>query len=292
MNESRAYFQTETKKAMKACKGWKPYLSPAAWLGLLSLLAAALLLFLDVRLVIIPLAAFLLLNMVAPFCPRFSFYLPVVSRGSSGKKAVALTFDDGPDPSTTPALLKLLLTYQVQATFFVTGKNAAQYPELIKSILAQGHTIGNHSYSHNSLVFFKSTQTIIREIESTQKVLAGFGVRPQAFRPPVGLTSPRLGPALWHSGLYLINFSCRAFDGGNRRMKNLSEKILNRVRPDDIILLHDSKPPSAHLVLLWLKEIEQLFMGLAASGLAVLPLSELIGKPVMRTTPGGDKKEK
>lgn len=264
----------------------------AAQNGMIALLLAVLLLILDSWLAAIPLAGFLVLCLAAPFFPGFGFYLPVISRGSSGKKAVAITFDDGPDALTAPPLLKLLLTHQVQATFFITGKKAAAHPELVKEILRQGHSIGNHSYLHSYRLLFKTCSSIVEDIEATQKVLRNLGVRPVAFRPPAGITSPRLGPALSKAGMYLVNFSCRPLDGGNRRIKNLAAKILKRVRPDDIILLHDSKPPNEDLIPQWLNEIECLLAGLAAEGFAVLPLSELIGQPVMLTEIEGGQVEK
>lgn len=256
-------------------------LSMAERVGIGSFLIAILLLFFDVRLSVITLASFILLCLAAPFFPRFGFYLPVISRGTSGKNAVALTFDDGPDPLSTPPLLQLLSKYQVKATFFVNGKKVVQYPELIKAILLQGHLIGNHSYSHNNLIFFKRCENIVREIESTQNVLHDFGIRPLAFRPPVGITSPRLRSAMLQSDMYVVNFSCRAFDGGNRWIKNISRNILKRIRPDDIVMLHDIRQKNERLNLYWLNEIELILLGLKERGLSVLSLSDIIGKPVM-----------
>lgn len=256
-------------------------LSIAERLGFVFLLAAALLAFLDVRLSIIPLGGFLLLCIVFPFFPRSSFYLPVVSRGVSGKNAVALTFDDGPDPLTTPELLRLLLKHGVKATFFVTGKRVSKHPELAREILSQGHTIGNHTYSHDWLLALRSAKRLFKEIESTQELLDGFGIRSLAVRPPAGISSPRLRKVLEKTNTMNISFCCRALDGGNRWIANLSEKILKRVRPDDIVLLHDIQPKQPRLLPVWLKEVESILSGLEAKGLAVLPLSEIIGRPVM-----------
>jgi peptidoglycan/xylan/chitin deacetylase (PgdA/CDA1 family) len=271
----------KTLNLTKAIDSGKILLSMAERVGIGSFLIAILLLFFDVRLSVIALAGFILLCLAAPFFPRFGFYLPIISRGTSGKNAVALTFDDGPDPLSTPPLLRLLSKYQVKATFFVNGKQAALYPDLIKAILLHGHLIGNHSYSHNNLIFFKRCQAVVREIESTQNVLHDFGIRPLVFRPPVGITSPRLRSALLQSDMYIVNFSCRAFDGGNRWLKNISRNILNSIRPDDIVLLHDIRQKNERLTLHWLKEIELILMGLKDKGLSVLPLSDIIGKPVM-----------
>jgi hypothetical protein len=87
--------------------------------------------------------------------------------------------------------------------------------------------------------------------------------------------------------LYIVNFSCRAFDGGNRRIRDLSKKILKKIRPDDIILLHDTTPKKEDLLHAWLNEVDKLLSGIGAQGFSVLPLSEMIGRPVMITKNDG-----
>ena len=268
---------------MKAIHSERHSLSLAEQVGLIVLSGAGLLLFFDARLSVLLLAGFLILCIAAPFFPRFGFYLPIISRGAPDKKAVALTFDDGPDPLSTPHLLDLLRKYRVKATFFVTGQKAAEHPEIIKEILFQGHSVGNHSYTHNNLVMFRSCKSIIREIETAQNVLNDFKVLALAFRPPVGITGPRLWPALMKSDRYIVNFSCRAFDGGNRWIKGLSKKILKRIEPGDIVLLHDVRPRKPFLLDYWLNEMELILSGIKNNGLAVWPLAEIIGRPVMVT---------
>ena len=246
-----------------------------------AILAALLFAVVDIRLAAIPLTLFLAICLIAPFLPRVSFFLPIISRGQSGLKAVALTFDDGPDPQTTPALLRLLHQYEIPAAFFVTGYKAMCYPELIRQILAHGHTICNHSYSHDNLLMLKSSETLMDEVKRAQERLAEFGIRPLAFRPPVGVTNPRLGRILDGLNMFTVNFSRRPYDLGNRRLKNLSARVLAHVRPDDIILLHDVTPPKEGLFASWLKETELIFTGLKSQGFAILPLEELIARPVM-----------
>jgi peptidoglycan/xylan/chitin deacetylase (PgdA/CDA1 family) len=281
--------QSHKLNSIKSADSGKLPLSPAERVGIGSLLSAVLLLFFDVRLSIIPSAGFILLCAAAPFFPRYGFFLPVISRGVSNKKAVALTFDDGPDPMATPQVLQLLLKHQVKATFFVTGKKASEHPELIKEILLHGHSIGNHSYIHDNLLMFRRIKTIANEIESAQNVLSDFGIVPLAFRPPVGITGPRLRPALINSGMFIVNFSCRACDGGNRWIKNLSKKILTRIRPGDIVALHDVRPHKQSLYTYWLNEMDLIVSGIKEKGLAVLPLAEIIGRPVMIKKTGEDK---
>lgn len=250
-------------------------------------LAALLLLGVDSRLAAIPLLVFILLCAVAPFIPTSSFFLPVISRGASRRKAVALTFDDGPDPLTTSELLLLLKKHRVKGTFFVNGKKAARYPRLMAEILAQGHTLGNHSFNHDTLDAFKSTKTMAHEIEATQAALRAVGVMALAYRPPMGITDPRLGRLMKAKGMYVVNFSCRARDGGNRWIRNLSQRILRRVRADDILLLHDILPKPPSLLPYWVNEIDLIIKGIKDRGMEILPLADIIGRPVMMDL--GDK---
>ena len=245
---------------------------------------AILLAFVDIRLSLMVLAGFVVMCFAAPFFPGSNFYLPVVSRGSSGRKAVALTFDDGPDPQTTPELLRLLKKHRFAGTFFVNGRKAGLYPHFIEEILNHGHCVANHSFNHDVFMAFRSRQTVIRDIGAAQKVLRRHGIASLAFRPPAGITSPRLREVLQTMDMFAVNFSCRARDGGNRRLKHLSQKILRRLRPDDIVLLHDIAPRSAELLPLWVDEIDRVLEGIRTKGLSVLPLAELIGRPVMIKT--------
>lgn len=256
-------------------------LSPGDWIGLGALGTGLLFLFVVPGLVFIPLGLFLILCMIAPFLPGVSFFLPVISKGRSGKRAVALTFDDGPDPGSTPRLLHLLKTHDMKATFFVVGEKAARHPQLIQEILRQGHSIGNHSLTHDNLVMFKRRRTLKREITATQEILADFGIRPLAFRPPVGITYPGLGGVLTQAGLYALSFSCRAADGGNRWIRNLSGRILRKLHPDAIIALHDVSPPDDRLLSYWLDEVERILTGIREREFVVTPLPQLIGRRVM-----------
>ncbi len=230
---------------------------------------------------VIPLSLFVILCFTAPLLPGFSFFLPIVSRGSSKKQSVALTFDDGPNPISTPPLLDLLTRHGVSATFFVNGHRAEQFPDLIRRIISHGHTIGNHTYTHDNLIMFKRALSLKSEIEKTQRVLRIQKVHPLTFRPPVGVTSPRLGPVLEQMGMYTVNFSRRAGDRGNRRIDNLSGRILGKLRSGDIIMLHDTPPRNGNTLKAWLAEIDHLLVGIRKKKLKVIPLSELIDRPVM-----------
>ena len=260
-------------------------LAPAHLAALTAFQLSALLLFVDPRFAAGPLLLFLATCLAAPLLPRFSFFLPIVSRGRKGAPGVALTFDDGPDPQVTPLVLDLLDRHRAKATFFVIGAKAAEHPGLIQDILARGHTIGNHSMSHHPFLMLKGGKTIAREVAAAQDVLRRTGMVPLAFRPPVGVTNPVLWRVLLDQGMFCVNFSCRGWDAGNRRVAGLAGRLLRKARPRDIILLHDTLPHQGTVAGL-LAEFGELLQGLERKALPVMPLGALIGKEIMEPGSG------
>ncbi len=256
-------------------------LSPAHLTALAAFQFYALLLYCAPALAPLPLAIFVLVSLGAPLFPRCSYYLPVISRGKASGGSVALTFDDGPSPEITLPLLDLLDRYSAKATFYVTGVNVERHPEIVRAILSRGHTLGNHSFSHSPFLMLKGARTLRREIESAQTAFKRFAVVPVTFRPPVGVTAPHLWRILFDLGMSCVNFSCRVGDMGNRRIDRLAERLLRKVRPGDIVLLHDVPPPNAEASYL-LGEFEAILAGLRERNLTIQPLSRLIGREVMR----------
>jgi peptidoglycan/xylan/chitin deacetylase (PgdA/CDA1 family) len=263
----------------------KEIFSPAHGVGLAAFLLSGGLLFFRTEMAALPLGVFVFFCLLAPFFPQAGFFLPVISRGRAAGKAVALTFDDGPDPDVIFLLLDLLQRYEVPATFFVVGKKAECNPELVREILLRGHAIGNHSYRHDPLLMLRSSARLAEEIARTQQLLANFGIRPLAFRPPVGITNPRLPKALRELRLDCVTFSCRACDFGNRRIAGLAKSILKKIHPGAILLLHDVSPPGKGMIQVWLRQVERLILGLKFQGYSIVSLSRLIDRPVMERLP-------
>ena len=255
--------------------------SPAQITGIILLSVAVIVFFFSPLLAVVIAFSYILLCVVASFLPQSSFYLPVISRGKTGKNMVALTFDDGPSEPTTRQVLGLLDKYSAKATFFVSGMNALKHPEIIKEIIARGHSIGNHSFHHNPFLMLGSYNYLYQEIFNAQEILQKTGVHTLAFRPPVGIISPKLPLVLNKLRMFCVTFSCRAVDFGNRRVRNLSSRILNKVRADDIILLHDVSPGSGKDQAVLLSEIEMILQGLHDKGLKIISLADLIGRQVM-----------
>ncbi len=250
--------------------------SPAEATGATALASAAALAAACPLWALIPLGLFLTLCGTAPFVPRWGFFLPVISRGPRNSGSIALSFDDGPSPATTPLLLDLLERYSLPATFFVNGVKAERHPQLIDEIVRRGHTIGNHSWDHDYFLMLRSIETLHRDISATQRVLEKHGISPRYFRPPVGITGPRLAPVLAALDMTTVTYSRRALDRGNRHTANLADRILSRLRPGDIIMLHDLPVYHPEEEQGFQKKLNTLFAALAKNH-KVVPLEELIG---------------
>ena len=169
---------------------------------------------------------------------------------SKGRRCVSLTFDDGPSPLHTPQLLEILRRSNVQATFFVIGKEAERYPELLHRALADGHLIANHTYSHPILFCFLTPWRLRREIEKGQEAIEKVcGHRPRYFRSPVGLRHPLLDLYLEQAKLEYISWTIRSFDTLVPQPEAILNRVLRRVAPGDIILLHDNARAGAQVML-------------------------------------------
>jgi peptidoglycan/xylan/chitin deacetylase (PgdA/CDA1 family) len=175
--------------------------------------------------------------------PRSSWLGPNLVRlpeASRARGEIALTFDDGPDPEVTPAVLDLLDERAVSASFFCIGDRARANPDVCREIARRGHTVENHSCGHPVSFAFLSMGGFRREIGRAQSTLAELaGSAPAFFRPPAGLRNPLLDPALHGLGLRLATWTRRGFDTRNRDPSNVAARLTTRMGAGDILLLHD-----------------------------------------------------
>ncbi|OQY46819.1 MAG: polysaccharide deacetylase [Candidatus Parabeggiatoa sp. nov. 2] len=160
-------------------------------------------------------------------------------RINTTEQLVALTFDDGPSEPYTNNLLEVLERHQVKATFFMIGKNIEEYPDIAKAVLAQKHEVGNHSYSHTSLVF-KSPSFVRAEIEKTDLLLQNIGVRGEIyFRSPFGAQLFSVPWVLLDKKKKNILFNIVAGDWHTQDADIITQRVINQIKPGAIILLHD-----------------------------------------------------
>lgn len=162
--------------------------------------------------------------------------------GTPGKgKQLALTYDDGPNDPHTLDLLNVLARHNVKATFFLIGKYVRQRPDIVQQIIAAGHDIGNHTYSHPNLIFL-SDERLRLELNECRMALADAGVRihgKQLFRPPFGARRPstlRIARALDYEP---IMWSVMAYDWQRTTSERVEAHIRRQTTGGDVILLHD-----------------------------------------------------
>lgn len=164
----------------------------------------------------------------------------LVARVDTPDSVVALTFDDGPVPEVVDSLLALLEVRGVQATFFVTGNELARSAEAGRALVAAGHELGNHSYSHRRLVLVSPT-TIQREIQDTDALIRAAGQRgPIYFRPPYGYKLVGLPYLLARDNRTTITWDVEpdSYPQVAASASSIVAHVLARVRPGSIILLH------------------------------------------------------
>lgn len=157
-------------------------------------------------------------------------------RGSP--ETIYLTFDDGPDPERTPAVLDLLRAHGVPATFFLIGERAAAHPHVVERIAAEGHTIGNHSWSHPWLPL-RGRARLADELDRTQEVLARLaGHAPAVARPPYGWSPRRYERLLALRGLTPVLWSIDSYDYLGLPPA-LCTRLVRRARGGEVVLFHD-----------------------------------------------------
>ncbi len=183
---------------------------------------------------------------------------------------VSITFDDGPNPEFTPRVLKLLKQHGAKATFFCIGKQVENYPDIIKEILTDGHSIGNHTYSHSQAFGFFGTEKVKAELNMTTSIVKKLtGLEMNLYRPSFGVTNPQIEKAVNSLGLHSIGWSVRSLDTTARSEKAVLRRITSKVSKGDIILLHDSSEKSVFV-------LERLLVFLRNRNLKSVPVEQLL----------------
>jgi peptidoglycan/xylan/chitin deacetylase (PgdA/CDA1 family) len=163
--------------------------------------------------------------------------LGTLSHVVTAEPVAALTFDDGPDPESTPRLLELLARHDARATFFMLGMAAQRHPELVRQVAEAGHVIGNHSWDHPSFPFISGGERC-RQIRSSAVALAPYEAR--LLRPPYGYQDLRSRLDAWRLGYRVIGWSLDVGDWYKDNGEEMGRQLQRQVRPGSVILLHDA----------------------------------------------------
>jgi peptidoglycan/xylan/chitin deacetylase (PgdA/CDA1 family) len=184
---------------------------------------------------------------------------------------VALTFDDGPHPQHTPALLDILAARRQRATFYVIGRLVERYPDIARRIVAEGHELGNHTWTHPTLSRLGDA-AVLREIDRTQEVIwRTVGHVPVTMRPPYGAFTQRQSRMLAESrNLPTIIWSVDPQDWRRPGPSVVADRMVRGARPGAIILAHDIHAPT-------IRAVPAALDGILARGLNSVTLSELAG---------------
>lgn len=185
---------------------------------------------------------------------RSGVYLKAFCREKTSDKVVYLTFDDGPAGAETEAVLDVLKARGAVATFFIIGKNVQGQEPLVSRILAHGHSVGIHTFSHANTFPFYSKRLMVNDIDACKSILdrlSGRDVR--LFRPPFGVVNPTIAYAVKKLGLETVGWSIRSFDTRGYRQDDKSrnlvlDRIIRQLKPGSVILLHDRLPGESALV--------------------------------------------
>jgi peptidoglycan/xylan/chitin deacetylase (PgdA/CDA1 family) len=232
----------------------------------------------------------LILSLVAYgyFIPASPVFGKVYYKGSPAENIVALTFDDGPNDPYTSQILDILDSYNIKATFFVIGRNVELYPETARRIVAEGHILGNHSYSHNAN--HALTEYGFRDLQLAQEVIFNItGVSPHLYRPPHGKKSPWELYDVKKEGLIEVTWSVSANDQhvvayfGEPSPETFAKEIVHETHPGEIILLHDGYGTLHGTVKsdkdITVKALPLIIEQLQAKGYRLVTVPELLDKP-------------
>ena len=204
----------------------------------------------------------------------FQFFGQLIPRVETSQKIVALTFDDGPTPAGTNQILAILAEENVKATFFVTGAELEQNLDLGRKIVAAGHELGNHSYSHVRM-FLVTPGFVKQEIESTDKLIRDAGYQGEIlFRPPYGKKLFALPYYLSKNGRKSITWDVEpeSYPEVDASSDRIVEHVLAKTRPGSIIILHVMYPNRRESM----AAVKKIVEGLKAQGYSFKTMSELL----------------
>jgi len=194
------------------------------------------------------------------------------SSGLSGEPYVAMTFDDGPHPRNTPRLLDILRARNIKATFYVIGQNVDRYPGIVRRIVAEGHEIGNHTYTHRKLTALGDSEVGTEMRRTEDAIVRAAGVKPRTMRPPYGALLTRQRGMIFSEFSYpTIMWSVDPNDWKRPGPSVVTSRILSGAHNGAIILAHDLHAPTVDAM-------PRTFDGLLSRGYQFITVSQLLAQ--------------
>ena len=174
------------------------------------------------------------------FAPQAQGLVRLHRRFVTARREVWLTIDDGPDPEDTPRILALLAEHGARATFFVIGKNVSEHPAVVRLIVAAGHEVAHHTYTHPLGMFWCATPAQVEwELDAGLEALKQAGVEPIRFRPPAGIKNLWLAGAMRARGLIGVGWSARGLERWRGDAETVAARATRGLAPGAILLLHE-----------------------------------------------------
>ena len=201
--------------------------------------------------------------------------------GREDSSSVALTFDDGPS-ADTDLILNALREHNVRATFFMVGRQVEFHPQVARRVAAEGHEIGNHSYSHPIYLYSGPRETRRQLLKAQEVIIETTGVSPRFSRPPCGVRTPAYFSAAREMNLRTVQWSVAGFDWKSIGASEIAHNVLKDVRAGSIILLHDGDSRTKRDRIETVISLPLIIKGLKKRGLKVAPLSELLECPMSK----------
>jgi peptidoglycan/xylan/chitin deacetylase (PgdA/CDA1 family) len=221
--------------------------------------------------------AYVLIIILGYIFPRWGMFADVIDEALPGRQLVALTFDDGPDESSTPYVLETLAKYEAKATFFLIGRKAEKQPRLVASMIEQGHEVGYHGYSHSRLTAFRSAAWMKEDLKKARDVLSPWVPNDTRwFRPPIGHVTPRLAAVARELGFVILCWTIRGLDGLPGVSKaRVVRRVIPQLRDGAIIALHDAFETESG-VPAGAEALSEILDAIKNAGLRSVTLSELL----------------
>lgn len=170
-----------------------------------------------------------------------NFFLPVICSAKTDKKVISLSFDDGPAAGNTLRILQILKDNNAEAAFFCIGRHITNNQAIVKQVYAEGHLIGNHTFSHHFWFDMFSAGKMLADMHRMDKEVSNIiGKTPKLFRPPYGVTNPNLRKAILRGNYIPVGWSMRSMDTVIKDEKRLLNKVTGKIKPGAVFLFHDT----------------------------------------------------